>query len=293
MKPPAFTHHPCRTVDEAVGLLDAASDDSKVISGGQSLVPMMNLRLANPAHLVDLNGIPGLNGIEVGDRTLTVGATARQHDVERSAHVTTAAPLLAAALKHVGHPQIRNRGTVVGSLCHADPAAEMPAVFLTLGGQVSAQSPTGTRTIAAEDFFDSYLTTALEPNEIATAVTFDTPNGSSGWYFEEVARRHGDFAIIGIVALLTLAGGVVSDARLTVFGGAATPVRIPAAERLLVGVAAADVDADLLARAAAETSAALRPSDDTHASGDYRRHVAGVLTTRGIRTSLERAVAGS
>ncbi|WP_298797049.1 xanthine dehydrogenase family protein subunit M [uncultured Pseudonocardia sp.] len=293
MKPPAFTHHPCRTVDEAVGLLDSASDDSKVISGGQSLVPMMNLRLANPAHLVDLNGIPGLDGIEVGDRTLTVGATARQHDVERSAHVTTAAPLLAAALKHVGHPQIRNRGTVVGSLCHADPAAEMPAVFLTLGGHVSAQSPSGTRTIAAEDFFDSYLTTALEPNEIATAVTFDTPNGSSGWYFEEVARRHGDFAIIGIVALLTLAGGVVSDARLTVFGGAATPVRIPAAEQLLVGVAAADVDADLLARAAAETSAALRPSDDIHASGDYRRHVAGVLTTRGLRTSLERAVAGS
>lgn len=293
MKPPAFTHHPCRTVDEAVGLLDSASDDSKVISGGQSLVPMMNLRLANPAHLVDLNGIPGLDGIEVGDRTLTVGATARQHDVERSTHVTTAAPLLAAALKHVGHPQIRNRGTVVGSLCHADPAAEMPAVFLTLGGHVSAQSASGTRTIAAEDFFDSYLTTALEPNEIATAVTFDTPNGSSGWYFEEVARRHGDFAIIGIVALLTLADGVISDARLTVFGGAATPVRIPAAEQLLVGVAAGDVDADLLARAAAETSAALRPGDDIHASGDYRKHVAGVLTTRGIRTSLERASTGS
>ncbi|MCW2716782.1 xanthine dehydrogenase family protein subunit M [Pseudonocardia sp.] len=293
MKPPAFTHHACRTVEEAVGLLDSASDDSKVISGGQSLVPMMNLRLANPAHLVDLNGIPGLNGIEVGDRTLTVGATARQHAVERSTHVATSAPLLAAALKHVGHPQIRNRGTVVGSLCHADPAAEMPAVFLTLGGHVSAQSASGTRTIAAGDFFDSYLTTALEPNEIATAVTFDTPNGSSGWYFEEVARRHGDFAVIGIVALLTLSGGVISDARLTVFGGAATPVRIPAAEQLLVGVAAADVDADLLARAAAETSAALRPSDDIHASGDYRRHVAGVLTTRGISTSLERAVAGS
>jgi carbon-monoxide dehydrogenase medium subunit len=293
MKPPVFTHHACRSIEEAVGLLDAAPDDSKVISGGQSLVPMMNLRLASPAHLVDLNGIPGLNGIEAGDRTLTVGATARQHDVERSTDVAAAAPLLAAALKHVGHPQIRNRGTVVGSICHADPAAEMPAVFLTLGGRVTAQSATGSRTITAEEFFDSYLTTALEPNEIATAVTFDTPNGSSGWYFEEVARRHGDFAIIGIVALLTLADGVVSDARLTVFGGAATPVRIPAAEQLLVGVAAADVDADLLARAAGETSAALRPSDDIHASGDYRKHVAGVLTTRGIKASLERASAGS
>jgi carbon-monoxide dehydrogenase medium subunit len=181
----------------------------------------------------------------------------------------------------------------VGSICHADPAAEMPAVFLTLGGQVSAQSATGSRTIAAEDFFDSYLTTALQPDEIATAITFDTPDGSSGWYFEEVARRHGDFAIIGAVALLTLSDGVISDARFTVFGGASTPVRIPAVEQLLVGVAAADVDADLLARAAGATSAALHPGDDIHASGDYRRHVAGVLTTRGIRTSLERAAAGS
>ncbi|MHA6797754.1 FAD binding domain-containing protein (plasmid) [Pseudonocardia bannensis] len=291
MKPPPFTHHACRSVEEALGLLDADPDGSKVISGGQSLVPMMNLRLASPAHLVDLNPIPGLNGIDVGRGTLTLGATARQHAVERSADVTAAAPLLTAALAHVGHPQIRNRGTVVGSICHADPAAEMPAVFLTLGGEVTAQSAAGTRSIAAEDFFDSYLTTALEPNEIATAVTFNTPNGSSGWHFEEVTRRHGDFAIIGVVALLTLADGRISDARLTIFGGAATPVRLPAVEQLLVGVAAGDVDADLLAQAAREASAALRPGDDIHASGDYRRHVAGVLTARGIRTSLERASA--
>ncbi|WP_214367294.1 FAD binding domain-containing protein [Pseudonocardia sp. H11422] len=291
MKPPLFTHHACRTVEEAVGLLAADPDTSKVISGGQSLVPMMNLRLASPAHLVDLNPISGLNSIDVGQGTLTIGATTRQHDVERSAEVASVAPLLISALAHVGHPQIRNRGTVVGSICHADPAAEMPAVLTTLGGQVAAQGATGTRTIAAEDFFDSYLTTALAPDEIATAVTFNTPNGSSGWHFEEVTRRHGDFAIIGIVALLTLADGVISDARLTIFGGAATPVRVPAAERLLVGAAASDVDADLLAQAARETSAALRPSDDIHASGDYRRHVAGVLTTRGIRASLERASA--
>jgi carbon-monoxide dehydrogenase medium subunit len=291
MKPPPFTHHACRNVEEALGLLDADPDGSKVISGGQSLVPMMNLRLASPAHLVDLNPIPGLNSIDVGQGTLTLGATARQHAVERSADVTAAAPLLTAALAHVGHPQIRNRGTVVGSICHADPAAEMPAVFLTLGGEVTAQSAAGTRSIAAEDFFDSYLTTALEPNEIATAVTFNTPNGSSGWHFEEVTRRHGDFAIIGVVALLTLADGRISDARLTIFGGAATPVRLPAVEQLLLGVAAGDVDADLLAQAAREASAALRPSDDIHASGDYRRHVAGVLTARGIRTSLERTSA--
>ena len=291
MKPPPFTHHPCRTVEEAVGLLDANPDDSKVISGGQSLVPMMNLRLANPAQLVDLNPISGLNTIDIGQGTLTIGATARQHEVEHSADVSEVAPLITAALAHVGHPQIRNRGTVVGSICHADPAAEMPAVFTTLGGEVTAQSAAGIRSIAVEDFFDSYLTTALEPNEIATAVTFNTSNGSSGWHFEEVARRHGDFAIIGVVALVTLSDGVISDVRLTIFGGAATPVRIAAAEQLLVGGAASDVDADLLAQVARQTSAALRPSDDIHASADYRRHVAGVLATRGVRASLERASA--
>ncbi|MGD9530819.1 FAD binding domain-containing protein [Pseudonocardia sp.] len=288
MKPPAFTHHACRTVEEAAELLDS-SEDAKVISGGQSLVPMMNLRLANPAHLVDLNFVDGLGGIDAGSGTLTIGATARQHEVERSPVVASAAPLVAAALAHVGHPQIRNRGTVVGSICHADPAAEMPAVLTTLGGHVTAQSTAGTRTIDAGSFFDSYLTTALAPNEIATSVTFHTPNGSSGWSFEEVARRHGDFAIIGVVALLTVSDGVVSDARLTVFGGGATPVRITAAEQLLVGTATGDVDDALLARAAGATSETLRPSDDIHASADYRRHVAGVLVTRGIRTSLDRA----
>lgn len=289
MKPPVFTHHACRTVEEAVELL-GSSEEAKVISGGQSLVPMMNLRLANPAHLVDLNLIPALDRIETGSGTLSIGATARQHDVERSAAVGSAAPLITAALAHVGHPQIRNRGTVVGSICHADPAAEMPAVFATLGGYVTAQSPSGTRTIAAEDFFDSYLTTALDPDEIATSVTINTPNGSSGWSFEEVARRHGDFAIIGVVTSVTLSGGVISDARLTVFGGGATPLRITVAEQLLVGTATGDVDDDLLVRAAGATSEALRPSDDIHASADYRRHVAGVLLTRGIRTSLQRAI---
>lgn len=288
MKPPVFAHHACRTIDEAVEVL-ASSEDAKVISGGQSLVPMMNLRLANPAHLVDLNLIRDLDRIDTGAGTLTIGATARQHDVERSAEVASAAPLIAAALAHVGHPQIRNRGTVVGSICHADPAAEMPAVFTTLGGHVTARSAAGTRTIDADGFFDSYLTTALEPDEIATSVTFNTPNGSSGWSFEEVARRHGDFAIIGVVALTTVSGDVISDARLTVFGGGATPSRITAAEQLLIGTGTGDVDDDLLARAAGATSAALRPSDDIHASADYRRHVAGVLVTRGIRTSLERA----
>lgn len=290
MKPPPFTHHACRSVEEAVGLLDSDAD-AKVISGGQSLVPMMNLRLANPSSLVDLNRIPGLNTVDAGPRGITIGATARQHDVETSAGVATAIPLIGAALGYVGHPQIRNRGTVVGSLCHADPAAELPAVFATLGGTVTAQSPAGTRTIEAADFFDSYLTTTLEANEIATAVTFTVPQPGTGWSFDEVTRRHGDFAIIGVITLVTLVAGAVTDARVTVFGGGGTPQRIAAAERLLVGTAAGDVDDDLVRSGAEAVSAALTPAGDIHGSAEYRRHVAGVLFSRGIRTSLDRAAA--
>ncbi len=290
MKPPSFTHHACRTVDEAVELL-GSTEDAKVISGGQSLVPMMNLRLANPSDLVDLNTIAGLDSIDAGPAAVTVGATARQHTVEKSTAVASAAPLIAAALGHVGHPQIRNRGTIVGSLCHADPAAEMPAVFATLGGSITAQGPRGTRTIDASDFFDSYLTTALEPNEIATSVTFETPNGGTGWSFEEVARRHGDFAIIGVTTLVTLAEDVISEARVTVFGGGTTPQRIGAAEQLLAGTAVNDVNDDLLEAGAGAVSGALTPGSDIHGSAEYRRHVAGVLFSRGIRTAIERAAA--
>jgi carbon-monoxide dehydrogenase medium subunit len=273
---------------EAISVLDSF-EDAKVISGGQSLVPMMNLRLANPSDLVDLNAIPGLDQITVGPGTLTIGATVRQHDVELSAEVTAVAPLIGAALAHVGHPQIRNRGTVVGSICHADPAAEMPAVFATLGGYITAESTAGTRTIAAEDFFDSYLTSTLQPNEIATSVTFNTPAPSSGWHFEEVTRRHGDFAILGVVALLTVSEGVISDARLTILGGGGTPLRMTAAEQLLIGVAPGDVDEALLSRAGSAASQTLQPPTDIHASAEYRRYVAGELISRGIRSSLERA----
>jgi carbon-monoxide dehydrogenase medium subunit len=292
MKPPAFTHHRCRTVDDAVGVL-GSTEDARVLSGGQSLVPMMNLRQTSPAHLVDLNGIPGLDGIEAGEGTLSVGAVARQSKVQRSAAVRTATPLVGAALAHVGHPQTRNRGTVVGSVCHADPAGEMPAVFATLGGTVTAQGPDGTRTIAAEDFFSSAFSTSLGAREVATAVTFDVPATGTGWSFEEVTRRHGGYAIVGVVTLVTVTDGVVGEARITVLGGAAVPLRVTAAEQALVGVAVADVDPDLLARLADLTAGALNPVSDVQGSAAYRRHVAGVMVTRGIPTSLERATSAA
>jgi carbon-monoxide dehydrogenase medium subunit len=289
MKPPAFSHHQCRTIGEAVSILDADPDSSKVLAGGQSLVPMMNLRLASPDHLVDLNFIDGLDYIRPEPGKVAIGAGTRQFAVERSAELHSVLPVVREALSHVGHSQIRNRGTVAGSICHADPAAEMPAVFLTVGGEVTACSVAGTRAIRADDFFDSYLTTALEPNEIVTQVTFDTPSGPTGWYFEEVARRHGDFAILGVVAQVSLDEGSVSDARITIFGAGSTPLRMSAVEGLLIGTDAGDAGQDLFDRAASEAAAEVQPFDDIHASADYRRHVAGILTKRAIARSLERA----
>ncbi|MET8249009.1 xanthine dehydrogenase family protein subunit M [Streptomyces sp. NPDC005202] len=289
MKPPPFKYHACRTIDEAVGILDSDPDGSKVLAGGQSLVPVLNLRLAAPDNLVDINSIEGLDYIRVQPDHVAIGAGTRQYVVERSDQLHSVLPVVREALSHVGHSQIRNRGTVVGSICHADPAAEMPAVFLTVGGEVTARSAAGTRTIGSDDFFESYLTTALEPNEIVTQVKFDIPSGRTGWYFEEVARRHGDFAILGVVALVSLEGDTVSRARITIFGGGATPLRMTAAEQLITGAKAGDIGGDLLERAASEASAAVRPTDDIHASADYRRHVAGLLTKRAITRSLERA----
>jgi CO/xanthine dehydrogenase FAD-binding subunit len=289
MKPPPFTYHACRTIGEAVGILDSDPDGSKVLAGGQSLVPMLNLRLAAPDNLVDLNSIEGLDHIRSENDGVAIGAATRQYAVERSAELHAVLPVVREALSHVGHSQIRNRGTVVGSICHADPAAEMPAVFLTVGGEVTAHSVAGSRTIRSDDFFESYLSTALEPNEIVTQVRFDTPTGRTGWYFEEVARRHGDFAILGVVALVSLDEDTVSKARITIFGVGSTPLRMTATEQLIIGVKTSDIGGDLLERAAEAASAAVRPTDDIHASADYRRYVAGMLTKRAITRSLERA----
>ncbi|MET8177680.1 xanthine dehydrogenase family protein subunit M [Streptomyces sp. NPDC005336] len=289
MKPPPFKYHACRTIDEAVGILDSDPDDSKVLAGGQSLVPVLNLRLAAPENLVDINSIEGLDHMRVQPDHVAIGAATRQFAVERSDQIHSVLPVVREALSHVGHSQIRNRGTIVGSICHADPAAEMPAVFLTVGGEITARSATGTRTIGSDDFFESYLTTLLEPNEIVTEVKFDVPSGRTGWYFEEVARRHGDFAILGVVALISLEADTVSRARITIFGGAPTPLRMTAVEQLITGVKASEIGGDLLERAADEASAAVRPTDDIHGSADYRRHVAGLLTKRAITRSLDRA----
>ena len=291
MKPALFTHHPCRTVAEAVGILGSDPDDSKVLAGGQSLVPMLNLRLANPANLVDLNTIEGLDYIRADNGTLAIGAATRQRTVELDADVLAKLPLLPAALAHVGHSQIRNRGTVAGSICHADPAAEMPAVWLTAGGELTAEGSGGTRTIGSADFFESYLTTALQPDEIVTEVRFTVPTGTTGWHFEEVARRHGDFAIVGVGAMVSLNGGSTIDAaRLCLIGVADVPLRLPAVEAALVGRPAS---AETFTAAAADAVAGLDPASDVHGSAEFRRQLARVTVRRALTTAAARAGAAA
>lgn len=290
MKPTSFTYHVPNTIDQAVKLLASDPENSRVLAGGQSLVSMLNLRLVSVDNLIDINRIPKLNYVRVdAGGAVVVGALARHNDVADSPDVRRAQPLLSTALSHVAHSQIRNRGTVAGSICHSDPAAEMPAVWLALDGDLTTQSESGTRTIRADDFLISSFTTALAPDEVVTEVRFNGTTGATGWSFEEVAKRHGDFALAGVVTLVTLKNGAVSDARIVPFGVGPRPVRITSAEQLLIGVEASAIDDALLQRAGEAVAVAVEPAEDIHASEEYRRHVAGVLTRRGLRRAINEA----
>jgi carbon-monoxide dehydrogenase medium subunit len=272
-------------VDEAVGLLAEHGFEAKVLAGGQSLVPMLSLRLTSFAHLVDINGVSGLDGIEGVDGDLRIGANVRQARAEHDPTVAEAAPLVAAAIPHIGHFQIRNRGTVGGSIAHADPASELPAVALALDAVMEAGGPNGQRTIAASDFFESTWETSLDDDEILTAVRFPQWSGSSGFAVEEVARRHGDFALVGAVCGVTLDGDAVTRAGIALFGVAPTPVRASDAEAALVA-AGSTGDLTEVGRAAAEP---LDPNDDLHASGAYRKKVASVVVQRALTTAIQEA----
>lgn len=287
MKPASFQYHDPSTVDEAVALLREHGAEAKLLAGGQSLVPLLNMRLARPAVIVDLNRVPGLDYVREEDGWLAIGAMTRQRAVERSELVASRQPLLHAATRFIAHPQIRNRGTVGGSLAHADPAAEYPAVALALGAELRVAGPEGERTIAARDLFVTYLTTALEPEEIVTEVRVPALAARTGWSFQEVARRHGDFALAGVACTLTLAAnGACDAARIALFGVAPTPVRAAAAEGLVAGERP---DAALFARAGAAAGDALdEPLADIHASAEYRRHLARVLTRRALAEAAAR-----
>lgn len=289
MKPPPFEHHVATSLDEALSLLAEHGDESKVLAGGQSLVPLLSLRLARPEQLVDINRIDELATIGNGEG-LRVGATVRQRTVERSAEVAKANPLLAEATRHIGHAAIRNRGTVGGSVAHGDPAAELPAVLLALDGEVEVRSTRGERLVAAADLYSGFLTTALEPDELLTAVRFRAWPSGAGWSFQEFSRRSGDFAVAGVAVLLRLDGGTVAEARIALSGVDQTPVRVPVAEAALVGQAPSE---ELWAAAASDGVAELDPPSDLHGTSGYRRHLAGILIRRALQEAHGRAEGGA
>jgi len=282
VKPSSFSYHAPTRVEEATALLAEHGDGAKVLAGGQSLVPMLSLRLAAFEHLVDLNKVAGLSSIERSNGHLRVGAIVRQATAEHSPDVAAAAPLLARALPHIGHFQIRNRGTVGGSIAHADPASELPAVALALDATIEAAGPGGTRTIAASDFFVSTWQTALADDEILSAVQFPVWGPGSGFAVEELTRRHGDFALVGAVVGVQVSGASVTKASIGLFGVGPTPLRAADAEAALLS----GVDAAEAGRIAAT---GISPVDDIHASGAYRTQVTAVIVRRAIEAALKEA----
>jgi carbon-monoxide dehydrogenase medium subunit len=279
MKAPPFTYHRPGTLDEALALLAEHGDDAKVLAGGQSLVPLMALRMGQPGHVVDIGAISELDEIALLDGGMGLGALVRHARAERSPDVEAFAPLVHQALPWVGHRAIRSQGTVVGSIAHADPAAEMPAVCLATGATLRARSTHGLREIPADEFFQGYLQTALRSDELLAAVHFPAWPANGVGSVVEVARRHGDYALVGLVTRLEVDGGTITDAALSFFGAASTPVRATEAEQNLVGQA---VSPELFETTATVVSATLSPPADIHGSRAYRKHLAGVLTKKGL-----------
>jgi aerobic carbon-monoxide dehydrogenase medium subunit len=285
MKPAPFDYHAPRQLKEAAELL-AKLPNAKVLAGGQSLVPMMNFRYVIADHLVDLGRLEELRGISVRDGHLRIGAMTRQRDLEFSPEIAKHCPLMAEALRHVGHRQTRNRGTIGGSLAHADPAAELPAVCATYEATIHAASVRGIRQIAFRDFAAGFMVTALQADELIAAVDLPIWRSAHGHGFHEFARRQGDFAIAGAAALLDVgADNVVRRVALTLFGVTASPLRVEAAEARLTGQ---PLDADAI-RAAAAVAWLIEPISDIHAGGEYRRHLAQVLSLRALNDAARRA----
>lgn len=290
MKPAWFDYHAPRQLDEALDLLAEGGADVRVLAGGQSLIPMLNLRILNPAVVVDINRIDSLGKLEAGDDTLCVGALVRHADLLRSSDVRARWPLVWEATTQVAHIAIRNRGTVCGSVSHNDPSAEHPSVLVTMGGSVVIASRAGRRELPAEEFFTGMMSNALEPGEMIVELRYPRQPAGTGTAFVEFARRLGDFAIAGAAAMLTMHDGVCERARLTVVGMGEGPFRAREAEAMLTGRSLAGTDAgQAFADAAAKVVAAVKPHSDVHASSSYRRHLAGVMAERALQQAFERA----
>jgi CO/xanthine dehydrogenase FAD-binding subunit len=285
MKPVKFDYHDPTTIDEALGLMAEFGDQARPLAGGQSLVPLMNFRLIRPAHLIDLNGVNELSYLSADDGALRIGATTRQRELERSAEIARRWPLLRDAAAFIGHIQIRNRGTVGGSLAHAFPSAELPVAMVTLGASMLLRAKATRRSERAEDFFLSYMTTALQPEELLTEINIPDLPANTGWSYQEVSRRHGDFALAGSASLLAVdVKGDIQYARLTLTG--VTPIRARKAEESLVGERPSEA---LFCDAAQRATEDLEQDSDIHASAEYRRAACAVLARRALAQAAQRA----
>jgi carbon-monoxide dehydrogenase medium subunit len=290
VKPASFEYHAPETVADAVGLLAEHADECKPLAGGQSLVPMLALRLTRFEHIVDLNRVPELVGTTRSNGTIRIGAMTRQRAVEHDAEVASAAPLVAQAMPFIGHTQIRNRGTFGGSVAHADPASELPAVTLALGAEMEIASKDATRRVAAADFFEGTWTTCLADDELLVAVHVPVWEGRCGFAFDEVARRSGDFALSGVAAGVELDGkGGVQRAALGLLGMGSTPMRAPEAEQALLGRSPSAPDIDEVANLAVS---GLEPTDDVHATAQYRRKVGAHLVRKTVEAAMAKAREG-
>jgi len=282
MKPARFDYVAPATVDAAIEALRAAKGEGKILAGGQSLLPLLNFRMARPAVLVDLNGIKELSFIELRGDRLAIGALTRHREIEQSPLIASKLPVMAAAMRHVAHLAIRNRGTIGGSLSHADPAAELPMLSLFYSAELHVQGPEGRRTIAAEDFFVDALTNCLAPEEIVVEIEFPMLQ-HDGWAFEEVARRFGDFALASIAVSVRRSGTRMDDARVAVMGVADTPLRLRQVEGKLGAIGIDDRTPD---RFAEFVTSSVSANGDLHASAEYRQHLLGQLARRAMQTAL-------
>lgn len=285
LKPPPFTYSAPQSLQEALSLLGEHGDEAKALAGGQSLVPLLALRLARPAALVDLGGLSELDFIRPENGEVAVGAMTRERTAERSGTIRAEVPLLAESLPFIGHAAIRNRGTIGGSAAHADPAAEIPAVALAVDAEfVAVSARRGSRRIPAAEFYQGFFTTALEPDELLIEVRFPSAGPDTVVAFQEAARRHGDFAMVAAAAAVRVQAGRIEDVALALAGVSDTPVRCPEAEQAIRGAAPGP---EVIEEAAALAAAPLTPPSDLHGTSVYRKHLAGVLVRRALASSLE------
>jgi carbon-monoxide dehydrogenase medium subunit len=288
MKPASFNYVRAESVGHAVHTLADAGGDGKILAGGQSLMPMMNFRLVKPSVLVDINRIPGLDRVEKRGERIALGALVRHRMTAEDPIIAEHVPVLHYAMKHVAHLTVRNRGTFCGSVCHADPAAEMPMMSLLLNGLVHIHSAQGERHVPASEFFIGSLMTVLEPDELATEIEIDVLPRGTGWAFEEFARRHGDYALAAVAVTMMRKEGLASDVRIAMMGVGDMPMRLSEVEAMLEGRV---IDQPLVDNAVDMIRQQIEPNSDLNASSDYRRHLAGALARRALSDAWARTEA--